>query len=179
MDRFCRVTGKDECSSGCACTNTKTIERLIGKNRMLRVRSRCWEVCHLIEFCVDERILTQLQEDLKKHGRILLLSSSLKTVDLFQEKLAAYLKNGNQCDPHLLLLAWEGFPLPESGIAVRMISKQEENMLTALYRMYDFSDRFSVWSDDGQYGTILNYVRSGLITWDEVFCTMLAGSQTK
>lgn len=129
----------------------------------------------MIDFCVDERISMRLQENLEKYGRILLLSSSLKNVDLFQKKLTAYLKDGNKCDPGLLLLVWEGFSLPESGIAVKMISEQEEDMLTTLYRVYDFSDRFSVWSDEGQYGMILNYVRSGILTWDETFRSMLDG----
>jgi hypothetical protein len=36
-----------------------------------------------------------------------------------------------------------------------------------LYRMYEFSDRFVVLSESEQYGSIWNYVRSGIMTPEE------------
>lgn len=133
------------------------------------------EVCFLIEFCVDESILTRLQEDLGKYKRILLISSSLKCVDSFSLMMEAYLKEEMKYESNLLLLIWEGFSMSISGITVRAVSEQEERELIALYRLYDCSDRFRVWSDDRQCGTVINYVKNGIITWNEAFQIMLGG----
>lgn len=55
----------------------------------------------------------------------------------------------------------------------RRISEEEQGFLEQLYRMYDFSNRFQIISDDPQYGGLLNYVKTGIMTIEEVFQVLL------
>ena len=55
----------------------------------------------------------------------------------------------------------------------RRISEEEQASLEQLYRMYDFSNRFQIISDDPQYGGLLNYVKTGIMTIEEVFQVLL------
>lgn len=54
------------------------------------------------------------------------------------------------------------------------LTDEEQGAMLQLYAMYDFSDRFQVLSDNPQYGGLLNYVKTGLMTMEEVFRAILA-----
>ena len=51
------------------------------------------------------------------------------------------------------------------------LTESEEVM--DLYRMYEFSDRFIALQESGQYGSIWNYVRQGIITEEEALRAVL------
>lgn len=51
----------------------------------------------------------------------------------------------------------------------RQISSKEQKELSDLYRMYEFSDHFQVLADCPQFGGLLNYVKTGLLSKEEVF----------
>lgn len=50
---------------------------------------------------------------------------------------------------------------------VQEISAKQEKELLDLYHMYEFSDKFLVLEDSKQFGSMLNYVEGGLISFDE------------
>lgn len=55
----------------------------------------------------------------------------------------------------------------------RRIHRREQEIIEQIYSMYEFSDRFKIISESQQYGSILNYVKSGLLTMEEVFRALL------
>ena len=63
----------------------------------------------------------------------------------------------------------------DAGVrSFRMISSEEEAAALEIYRMYEFSDKFHLLSDDDtNYGCIHNYVRSGVLTEEEAYEAML------
>ncbi len=50
----------------------------------------------------------------------------------------------------------------------RMLSAEEMSELLLLYRRYEFTDKLIFISDDLYYPNILNYVRQGLLSKEEV-----------
>ena len=55
----------------------------------------------------------------------------------------------------------------------RRLNEKEMDMVRQIYFMYDFSDRFQVLSDQSQYGSLLNYVKSGDMTMEAIFQMIL------
>ncbi len=49
----------------------------------------------------------------------------------------------------------------------------EDPEVMNLYRMYEFSDKIIVFSEDSQYGSIWNYVRKGFLTAEEAIDALL------
>ena len=41
------------------------------------------------------------------------------------------------------------------------------------YRMYDFSDKITVISDSDQFGSLINYVKTGILTKQEMVDALL------
>lgn len=53
------------------------------------------------------------------------------------------------------------------------LSEEEWGEVLQLYMMYDFSDRFLVLSDNSQYGSLMNYVKTGIMTMEDIFQAFL------
>lgn len=54
-----------------------------------------------------------------------------------------------------------------------VLSHQETQELWNLYMTYEFSDRFSVFPDGRQYGTVFNYSDAGILTEQEAVMAIL------
>lgn len=54
-----------------------------------------------------------------------------------------------------------------------VLSHQETSDLWKLYMTYEFSDRFSVFPDGGQYGTVFGYSDAGILTEQEAVMAIL------
>lgn len=64
----------------------------------------------------------------------------------------------------------------ETDVAERgykVITKQEYNFILQLYRMYEFSDRLKIISPSLQFGSMLNYLSTGIISMEEYFEALL------
>lgn len=48
-----------------------------------------------------------------------------------------------------------------------VFSPEEELGIKKLYLMYEFSDKVRLIEHSPQYGYLLNYVETGLLTWEE------------
>lgn len=59
---------------------------------------------------------------------------------------------------------------------VCIISTQEMEYVLKIYRMYEFSDRFVLfWQEEPYCGSLINYVKNGLLTEEECLRAMLEG----
>lgn len=55
----------------------------------------------------------------------------------------------------------------------KVITKQEYNFILQLYRMYEFSDKLRIISFSLQFGSMLNYLSTGIISQEEYFEALL------
>lgn len=72
----------------------------------------------------------------------------------------------------ILLIIEEGVEYDLSFPHV-VLSHQETWDLWKLYMTYEFSDRFSVFPDGGQYGTVFGYSDAGILTEQEAVMAIL------
>lgn len=54
-----------------------------------------------------------------------------------------------------------------TGFTYKQITEEEQEQLLQLYRMYEFSDRFSIISRESTYGSLFNLVEAGLLDMEE------------
>ena len=74
--------------------------------------------------------------------------------------------------PKIFLIIEEGVEYDLSFPHV-VLSHQETEELWKLYMTYEFSDRFSVFPDGGQYGTVFGYSDAGILTEQEAAMAIL------
>ena len=53
------------------------------------------------------------------------------------------------------------------------MDREEREVLERLYFTYDFSDQFIMISDKQQFGGLLNYIKTGTITREEMIRALL------
>lgn len=73
----------------------------------------------------------------------------------------------------LILSQMERFHQKHWNGEYRQISNKEQQELCSLYWMYEFSDHFQVLADCPQFGGMLNYVKTGMLTKEEIFWSVL------
>lgn len=61
----------------------------------------------------------------------------------------------------------------KDGEKVLTRSRDEMNSFLEVYRLYDFSDKVIFISDSNQYGTLFNYVKTGILTEQEMVDALL------
>ncbi len=101
-----------------------------------------------------------LKKWLKDYDKIFLVDPGEKSWNLLSEMLRCV----NCGDRHGRVL----FLSTQDGLkGVQRISAEEYQSLWKLYHMYECSDRFKVLTDSRMYGSLLNYVDTGLLTMEE------------
>lgn len=58
-------------------------------------------------------------------------------------------------------------------ILILELKRNEQELFLELYRLYEFSDRVHYVSNNTQFGTLLNYLKTGIITKDELYESLL------
>lgn len=58
-------------------------------------------------------------------------------------------------------------PLEEHAFDFLQISEEECGNLIKIYQMYEFSDHFKIITQNNGFGTLKNYVTTGVLTMDE------------
>lgn len=53
------------------------------------------------------------------------------------------------------------------------IPQKDMNEVLEMYRMYEFSDKVTVISDTSQYGSLFNYIKTGILTKEEMVDALL------
>lgn len=73
----------------------------------------------------------------------------------------------------VLVLSDQDLPYINTHNQYYQLNLEEMDAIQNMYFMYDFSDHFRVLSDSQQYGGLLDYVKTGIMTMEDVFQTFL------
>lgn len=68
---------------------------------------------------------------------------------------------------------WQSIEEKPNNELSKFISRESVNKAIYIYRMYDFSDKVFVISDSDQYGTMFNYMKTGILTKQELIEALL------
>ncbi len=78
-------------------------------------------------------------------------------------------------DKKILILASFFYMLECSNLFIEEIPKEKAEKLISLYKMYEFTDNFSMITDDNtSFPNIFNYVETGLLTLQEAWQALLS-----
>lgn len=117
-------------------------------------------------------IIKKLEENLDSFERVFLINDEcIEQLDLM--KFIVNYLSGKEHFGRILLMSSTDSEINNRNISIQKISKEDEQMIMALYRLYDFSDRFSVIDRNIHNGDLFNYVEKGVLTFDEAVEAML------
>lgn len=119
-----------------------------------------------------ESHIRKLEKWLSEYDKVILVVDGSGPARNLTKEITSYICSCKHLKNILILSGNAETPTEESN-NIRKISKEEEECFVGLYRLYDFSDRFLVLMDTEQYGTILNYVKSDLLTLNDVFGVLI------
>ena len=68
---------------------------------------------------------------------------------------------------------WQSIDETSNSELSRYVLKEVVDKVLNIYRMYDFSDKVFVISDSDQYGSLFNYVKTGILTKQEMVDALL------
>lgn len=123
---------------------------------------------HVGEMTDSDCLVLQLQHMLDSYDRILLVQE--------KEEFLKCLENARIVDAgNLLLLVPYIFKrdFEKFGFNQQFLTLEEMEEISQLYYMYDFSNRFSVISDNSIYGNIFDLVKNGLLSYEETLEAIL------
>jgi hypothetical protein len=112
----------------------------------------------------EYHIITRLEKDLQIYEKIIIVGKNVNLLKLLP--ITVDLKN-------IIIYLDKDIELP-IGIVYRHLPTRDINKLLKLYNTYEFSDRVCVLSDSVQYGTLQNYVDTGMLTETEALKTLLS-----
>ncbi len=114
-------------------------------------------------------LIRQIQNMLASSEKVLLVSCG-------EPEIERLLSERSKRDPQkkVVLLSEHNVNRPGSP-NIEWIGLPEDSFLEIqkLYLSYEFSDQFTLLSADGNFGTILNYVKTGLLSAEEAVCALL------
>lgn len=104
-----------------------------------------------------------IEELLKEYNKIILVND----ITSQEEKLWQHILHNSKMlyEKKVLFLISEDMPCNQD--ICMNISKQDADELKRLYLMYEFDDNFQLFSSGKHYGSLLNYVKTGVLTMDE------------
>ena len=104
-----------------------------------------------------------LIENEKKY--ILFCCSDMELLKLLKKSIKEYKLY------HFIIL--QSFEVDLTDEYVRFVSNRFMSEILSIYRMYNFSDKVLVVSDSDQYGSMFNYVKTGILTRSEMVNVLL------
>ncbi len=117
----------------------------------------------------SKELIQSLQDMLSSYDKILFLPrGETKMAEILggcpQERLQ---------DKKLLLLSQEDVPDLPDGIERHQVDEESAASLKRLYHTYEFSNKFRMLSASDNFGTIWNYVETGVLTAEEALAALL------
>jgi hypothetical protein len=112
------------------------------------------------ELLYDRDIISKLDEVLKAKTVILFDCEKRDYLDL----LVREVNSRNLANVEV----WHGFDGISDNDKVKKKSYEQICEILKLYRLYEFSDRLFVISEDPQYGNLFNYVENGVLSPEEL-----------
>ncbi len=111
-------------------------------------------------------IVVSLEKIIKDGKRVLIVDSDdAELVELLCKKIS----DGNLTGVEI----WHSSGEVVDSDGLRSVSSQDMRELVRLYYMYDFSHRVALVSDSSRYGTLYNYVKTGIMTKEEMADALL------
>lgn len=122
----------------------------------------------------NQNILERVKRYISEHDSVFVLDDYDSVRKLFELLIS------QKVEKKILLLvdelAWDSkFSLrpTEFRIVIRIISHEEYCNIHMLFHMYEFSDRIRMLNRNTQYGSLENYILSGLLREEEVSLALL------
>lgn len=114
-----------------------------------------------LETGMESKLLQQLEEWLAAYDHIFLVPEEDTYVSGILRAGA-----GKTRERKILLLSTDPITVGD-GFTNRQIAEENQMQLLRLYHMYEFSDRFSVLSEENAYGGLFHLVTTGQLSMEE------------
>ncbi len=115
-------------------------------------------------------MLAVLEQDLEQRDFVILID---KKYSEYLTELLCTSTALKKTKKQLSILSTTEFPGQMGKHLYRKISEEEMDLLLQLYRTYEVSDRILLFSVDPNYGSMWNYVKSGIASQEEILQAML------
>ncbi len=114
----------------------------------------------------DIEIRENLNTSITSGNKVIILNyDSLDIIHLLCEVLVS--KNISNVE------IWQSIEEKTNSELSKFVSREIVDKSICIYRMYDFSDKVFVISDSDPYGTMFNYVKTGILTKQEMIDALL------
>lgn len=113
----------------------------------------------------------ELIKDLQ--NKILYYDKILFIFDKIQEIVGSFNKCQGKLSKKIFLLSKNAINSNLAGTNCIQIEEKDSEILRHLYHTYEFSNKFTMFSTDNNFGTIWNYVKTGILTSKEVLSALL------
>lgn len=114
-------------------------------------------------------LIQNIQDILALSDRVLFVSHGETEIESL---FAAYAKRKAPKKIRFLLDNNVSKQIPANADSI-WLNEEDSMKIRKLYFAYEFSDKFSLFSADSNFGTILNYVKTGLLSPDEAASALL------
>lgn len=124
------------------------------------------------EIVYKKKMLYTLEEDLNVYDKIVVLAVEKDIVKAFTASLVQAAKQiGNM--KKIMLYTTCDMGKGDIRLDYRMLNLCEMEQLKELYFMYEFSDRLLMVSVETQFGSLLNYFNTGILTEEQAVEALL------
>jgi len=113
-------------------------------------------------------IILELEQDIRRYGKVLVFLPNCNPLFVKNFCESDILANTENVRIYMSETSYSG--VKEN---VRIISLVEIEEILKLYHMYEFSNRLQIIGKNKQYGSLLNYLDTGILTETEVFEAIL------
>lgn len=111
-------------------------------------------------------MISILQEQINKNKKIIIFQYS-------EDNLLELLSKGIDNEQSSIIEIWHSIKGYSALRCTRFFSQEDINEILKMYFLYDFSDKVITISDSLQYGSLFNYVKTGILTKQEMVDSLL------
>lgn len=131
----------------------------------------------------EREIIRRLESDIRQYDQIFLVTGEEVLLREIVSSLCCLRESGDSDRRRLVLIPSDTGPediwdllsedKTDSRVSWRRVSRGEAQTLCRLYDSYEFSDRFHILSREEQYGGLLNFVDTGILSAEELLEALL------
>lgn len=119
----------------------------------------------------NKNFICELEKYLLKYDKIFIFESTDEISTQLLEKFCSFLKY-NKFEKKIFIMSTFGYEKPEGFDFIR-ISDTQYNLICKMYYMYEFSGRMHIINKNYSFGSLFNYIKTGVLTEEEMFEAML------
>ena len=123
--------------------------------------------------------MSRMSAEIKKTDAICLLEKSINKgniiilFNMHDKEVLSLLSEILQLRSMVNIEVWQCDDESIKAAPIRFISKQDMEEILNVYHMYDFSDKITVISNNDQYASMFNYLKTGILTKQEMVEALL------